>query len=176
MNRRPANAAGSAPQSADWRPLHANALVVGEAGVLIRGPSGAGKSALTLALLELARDRMLFARLIGDDRASIGLRGNRILARGAPGIRGLIERRGYGIVGAPTEPCAVVRLVVDLLAAEERCARLPDADALKVSLCGVDLPRLTFDARSGAIERAYTTLACLDIRDDKIMTGRAHFA
>jgi serine kinase of HPr protein (carbohydrate metabolism regulator) len=176
MNGRPAKGDASAPQSADWRPLHANALVLGETGVLIRGPSGAGKSALTLALLELARDRMLFARLIGDDRASICLRNGRILARGAAGARGLIERRGYGIVGAATEPCAVVRLVVDLLAKEERCARLPEADALKVCLCGVDLPRLTFDARSGAIERAYATLGCLDFRDDKIMTGRAHFA
>jgi serine kinase of HPr protein (carbohydrate metabolism regulator) len=156
--------------------IHASALVLGEAGVLIRGPSGSGKSSLTLALLALAGERGLFAALIGDDRVLIGASGERILASGAPNVRGLIERRGYGIVRAPTEPCAVVRLVVDLSPRGERGPRLPDEGALTVSLGEIALPRLAFDPTSAAVERAYAVLEYLDRVDDKIVSGIAHFA
>jgi HPr kinase/phosphorylase len=171
-----AGAAGEAIQSLAWEPLHASALVVGEAGVLVRGPSGSGKSALILALIALARDRRLFAALIGDDRVLVAARSGRLLARGAPEIRGLIERRGFGVVTADAEPCAALRLVVDLLPEPERVARLPDAAALGVSLGGIALPRLSFDARSATIERAHATLGYVDRTDDKNMTGIVHFA
>jgi serine kinase of HPr protein (carbohydrate metabolism regulator) len=160
---------------ADWLWLHANAAVVGEAGIVIRGASGAGKSALTLALIALAQERKMFAALIGDDRVAIAARSGRIVARGAPRVRGLIERRGYGIVAAPAEPTAVVRLVVDLLP-ERGGARLPEDAELSADLSGVALPRLTFGAESGAIARAYAILARLDKIDDKNMTEDAHFA
>jgi HPr kinase/phosphorylase len=163
-------------QSGDWRAVHASALVLGETGVLVRGASGSGKSGLTLALLGLARDRALFASLIGDDRVLICERGGRILAKGAPNVGGLIEKRGYGIIGAPTEPCAVVRLVVDLLPPGERAERLPDESALKASLGQIALPRLAFDIETAALERAYAVLGYLDEVGDKIMTGLAHFA
>ena len=156
--------------------IHATALIVGEAGVLIRGPSGSGKSGLALALLALADDRQLFARLIGDDRVLIHLKNQRILAIGAPNMRGLIERRGYGIVRASAEPCAIIRLVVDLLPDGVRAARLPDEGALKASLDEVELPRLTFDGETGPVERAFAVLEYLDKIGDKIMTGFAHFA
>ena len=71
--------------------------------MLIRGPSGSGKSGLALTLLALAGHRGLFAALIGDDRVHLRVNGRRILASGAPNVRGLIERRGHGIVRAPTE-------------------------------------------------------------------------
>ena len=161
MSGRTTSDAQHAEQSASWDSLHASALVLGEAGVLIRGPSGSGKSALTLALLQLAGDRCLFARLIGDDRVLIRAQSGRILAQGAPAIHGLVERRGYGIVGAPTEACAVVRLVVDLLPQGERGPRLPEEENAKITLRGVDLPRLIFGADSAAIERAHALLAVL---------------
>jgi HPr kinase/phosphorylase len=161
--------------SAGWISLHASALVVREAGVVIRGPSGAGKSALTLALIECARERRLFAALIGDDRVSVAARNGRALVRGAPSVQGLIEKRGYGIVEAASEPCAIVRLVVDLLG-EGRGARLPEAKELATELAGIDLPRLPFGAESATIERAYATLGALDKINDKIMTRVAHFA
>lgn len=50
------------------RMIHANAFLIGSAGVLLRGPSGSGKSALTRELIALAQGARLFARLIGDDR------------------------------------------------------------------------------------------------------------
>jgi HPr kinase/phosphorylase len=167
--------AGGAERSNVSTSVHATALVIGEAGVLVRGPSGSGKSALALALLALAGDRKLFARLIGDDRVSISAENRRILARGAPNIHGLIERRGYGIVETPTEPCAIVRLVVDLVP-HQPGARLPDEDARKAVLAGIFAPRLMFDGGSGPTERAYAVLGYLDKTSDKIMTGFAHFA
>ena len=161
--------------AADWVWLHASALVVGEAGIVVRGASGAGKSALTLALLALAQERKLFAALIGDDRVGIAARGGRIVARGAPNARGLIERRGFGIVAAQAEACAVVRLVVDLLS-EARGARLPEDEERVADLSGIALPRLVFGAESAAIERGFAILARLDKIGDKIMTDAAHFA
>jgi HPr kinase/phosphorylase len=160
----------------DAATLHASALIVGEAGVLVRGPSGSGKSSLTLALLALAGDRRCFARLIGDDRVLVRSEGARILASGAPNMLGLIERRGYGIVRASAEPCAVIRLVVDLLPEGERSERLPERHALCVTLCGIALPRLVFEAVSTLFERSYGVLGYLDKIGDKNMTGFAHFA
>jgi HPr kinase/phosphorylase len=160
----------------DAATLHASALVVGEAGVLIRGPSGSGKSSLALALLALAGDRQCFARLIGDDRVLVRSEGERILASGAPNVLGLIERRGYGIVRESTESCAVIRLVVDLLPEGERSERLPERHALSVTLHGIALPRLVFDAVSTLFERSYAVLGYLDKIGDKNMTGFAHFA
>jgi HPr kinase/phosphorylase len=160
----------------DEASLHASALVVGEAGVLIRGPSGSGKSSLVLALLALADDRRSFAKLIGDDRALLRATGARVLVRGAPNTLGLIERRGYGIVHAPTEPCAVVRLVVDLLPESERSERLPEKHFLSAVLCGIAVPRLAFNAVSALFERSHAVLGYLDQIGDKNMTGSAHFA
>jgi hypothetical protein len=91
-------------------------------------------------------------------------------------MHGLIERRGYGIVRTLAEPCAVVRLVVDLSLASGRGPRLPDEDALSVLLDKLTLPRLTFDAASAPVERAYAVLEHLDRIGDKIVSGIAHFA
>ena len=66
--------------------LHASAVVIGEAGILIRGPSGAGKSSLALALIGLARQQGRFARLIADDRTEIAVRAGRLLAAPVPPI------------------------------------------------------------------------------------------
>jgi len=70
----------------------------------------------------------------------------------------------------------VIRLVVDLLPAGRRVARMPEGDALRTRLADAELPCLTFDDRSAAIERAYATLGHVDSAGDKIMTGGAHFA
>lgn len=156
--------------------IHATALVLGEAGVLIRGPSGSGKSALALALLALGDDRRLFASLVGDDRVLIVGQCGRILAEGKPRMHGLIERRGYGIVKERAEPCAVIRLVVDLLPETGRSSRMPDSDETRVRIGEIALPRLIFDEKSSPFERAYAVLRYLDKTDDRIMTGFAHFA
>ena len=165
-----------APAESGGASIHANALVVGEAGVIVRGASGSGKSSLTLALLALARERRIFARLIGDDRVLLRVAGGRLLASGAPLTRGLIERRGQGIVSSPIEACAIVRLVVDLLADGERAERLPEKDALFLCLEGVELPRLAFAAATAPLERALAVLEYLGEMAQKNMGGIAHFA
>jgi HPr kinase/phosphorylase len=175
MSARAAIGDQDAEQSGASEAVHASALVLGEAGVLIRGPSGSGKSGLSLALLALARDRKQFARLIGDDRVSIRSKAGRLLASGVPNVRGLIERRGYGLVEASTELCAIIRLVVDLLPPNVRGARLPEEAAFSTRLGGINLPRLAFDTESASMERAYGVLGYLDTIVDKNMTRIAHF-
>jgi len=148
---------GGAPPSASGA-IHATAIVVGECGILIRGPSGSGKSSLALAILRIADERGSHCRLIGDDRVVVEARSARALARCSDGIKGLVEWRGLGIVPAPCEPAAVIRLVVDLESAAGLPARLPDAGEIRVRIAGVELPRLAFAPSSGTVERAYATL------------------
>ena len=121
--------------------IHANALIVGETGLLLRGPSGAGKSALTLELLSLARQRGDFASLIGDDRVSIEASGGRLIARPHPKIAGLIEARGLGILRLPYEAGGVIHAIVDLAPDADTHERLPDPATQKTTLLDISLPR-----------------------------------
>ena len=107
--------------------VHATAVAIGEAGVLIRGVSGAGKSKLALAMLAEAGRKGLFARLICDDRVRLSASGGRLLAHAHPAIAGMIEGRGEGILAMAHEASAVVRAVVDLVDPQAgRPPRLPD--------------------------------------------------
>jgi HPr kinase/phosphorylase len=124
--------------------IHANALLVGARGVLLRGPSGSGKSALTLDLIAQAQAQGLFARLIGDDRLSLSNHNGRIVARPHPAIAGAIEVRGVGVTRCAYEPAGVIRLIVDLV---EKVERMPDSGSLTAKLCGATLPRLCQEAR-----------------------------
>jgi serine kinase of HPr protein (carbohydrate metabolism regulator) len=124
--------------------LHASAVVIGEAGLLIRGASGGGKTQLALALIELAGRDGRFARLVGDDRVHVSPAGGRLVIRPHPAIAGHVERRGLGLAPAPHEAAAALRLVVDCL--EGSPARLPEAEEMVTELQGVTLPRLAVDA------------------------------
>jgi serine kinase of HPr protein (carbohydrate metabolism regulator) len=95
--------------------VHANALVVGGAGILIRGASKAGKSSLTVALIQAAQSQGLASALIGDDRVFLRMDEGRLMAAGHPAIRGQIHVRGFGIVDMPSEDSAPVKLVIDLV-------------------------------------------------------------
>ncbi|MBG0796144.1 HPr kinase/phosphatase C-terminal domain-containing protein [Methylocystis sp. L43] len=128
--------------------LHANALVLGAFGLLLRGPSGAGKSALTLQLIADWRARGAFAALVGDDRVALEARHGRLIARPHPSIRGIIEARGLGLMRVAYEPACVLRAVVDLLAAGEPPKRYPDEEEAMSRLSGVTLPRMFENAAS----------------------------
>jgi HPr kinase/phosphorylase len=144
--------------------IHASAVVVGEAGIIIRGRAGRGKSALALALISLASERGLFARLIGDDRIILRRRGDKVLVSGAPAVQGLVEHRGFGLMKIDFEPLAVARYVIDLVDEGETVARMPETREENAMLLGVELQRLTFDDFSRPFERARAALSVLFTR------------
>jgi HPr kinase/phosphorylase len=156
--------------------FHASAVIVGEAGILIQGPSGSGKSSLALALLDLARDRGMFACLVGDDRVSILPSHQRILANGAINVLGLIERRGAGVLTVPVEPRVVLRLVINLLVQGEQWARAPEEEDLRIAMLGINVARVAFEKGSGPVDRALAVLERLDRLSHKNVFGLAHFA
>jgi len=103
---------------ADTDILHATCVAWGDRAVLIIGASGRGKSALGLQLMALG------CVLVADDRVILRAAGAHLLAQCPPGIAGLIEARGAGILNADTRPEAKIALVVDLDQTEDQ--RLPD--------------------------------------------------
>jgi HPr kinase/phosphorylase len=132
--------------------VHATAVLIGDAGVLIRGESGAGKSSLALALIQIV-GQAHFARLIGDDRVRLQVRGDRLIVSGHPAIAGQIERFGQGIARLPHEDAAVVRLIVDLTK-RDLTPRLPESDSVEEQIFGVVNPRLVLSSGRLADENA----------------------
>ncbi|HUB64052.1 MAG TPA: aldolase [Methylocella sp.] len=148
--------------------LHASAVVIGEAGVLICGPSGAGKSSLALALIAEAQGAGFFARLVGDDRIGIACRGDRLIAHAHPLIKGKIERRGQGIFEIPFLTAAIVRLVIGLRGQEGAPPpRLPDKTRGHIVLAGVTLPFLELRQDAAANDLAVVILADQRLRGNR---------
>lgn len=154
--------------------IHASAVVIGEAGVVIRGPSGAGKSALALALVEAARQTGAFARLVGDDRLLVRAAHGFLLASPHPAIAGRVERRGQGIATVDHENAVVVRCVIDLVQAgppgSDTPPRLPSAEGSRTAIESVGLPRLALLAGAPAPECARRALAF--VREIAVATGQ----
>jgi HPr kinase/phosphorylase len=121
--------------------LHASAILVGADGVLIRGPSGSGKTALALAIVERITARGGFAALVADDRVRVTLRHGRLVARPPDTLKGLVERRGLGVVAISSEAAAVIALVVDIVD-QERLERFPREESRRIAIEGVTLPHL----------------------------------
>jgi HPr kinase/phosphorylase len=122
--------------------VHACAVVLGGAGVLLRGRSGSGKSALALALVDRFQARGDFAALVADDRALVEACSGRLIARPHPAITGMIEARGLGIVAIPYEKACQLHAVVDIGVAGETPPRFPEEKEKCAELAGVVLPRL----------------------------------
>lgn len=109
--------------------IHASAVALGEAGLLILGRSGAGKSALALDMISRG------ARLVADDQVVVDRRETGLWMSAPSVIAGRIEARGFGLLAADAAP-SIARYVVDLDRTEE--ARLPDARETVIN--GVTLP------------------------------------
>jgi len=142
---------------------HATAVIVGEAGVLIRGASGAGKSALALALLAAGTPARLVS-LIGDDRVQLSVVNGRLVARAHPAIAGCIEQRGEGILRLGYEPAAVIRMTADiypLAAGRDIPPRTPSDDELTVEIAGLMLPRLALPKELSSEESARRVISFL---------------
>lgn len=133
--------------------VHATAVVYGECGVAIMGASGSGKSALALALLARAKSSGRFGALIGDDRVWVRAAGGRVIASGAPHTAGLIERRAAGVQSAPSEPAAVIRLVVELSGPKRSWPRWP-GEPNEYAVEEIAVPRLALDSAASAADNA----------------------
>jgi serine kinase of HPr protein (carbohydrate metabolism regulator) len=126
--------------------IHASAIALDDAAILISGASKAGKSTLAEALIALAQASGHRAALIGDDRVGLVEEAGALLVRPHPAIAGLIERRGVGIAHVPFQPQAVARLEIALTAplgeapAWSRIERVP----------GLSLPLLVVQPRPQA--------------------------
>ncbi|MCK1713665.1 MULTISPECIES: HPr kinase/phosphatase C-terminal domain-containing protein [unclassified Bradyrhizobium] len=121
--------------------VHASAVKVGNLAVLIRGPSGAGKSRLAFDLIMAGRAGVVErAVLVGDDRVHLATVGDEIVVRPVHVLAGLIEVRGLGIRRCDFVEHATVGLVVDLDA--DDAERLPPPESLKISISGVEIPRI----------------------------------
>lgn len=77
----------------------------------------------------------LGAVLVADDRTRLIRSGNQLIAKAPHNIRGMIEARGIGLLGADTVSAVPVRLVVDLTNLEtERLPPLRETEILGLSL------------------------------------------
>ena len=119
--------------------VHGTAFLIGDRGVVVFGPSGSGKSALAQESVAAAMGAGLFAALVADDRVRVEARGGRLVAGAPEGILGGIEVRGAGLFAVSVEPCAVIHLVVRLVA-EGDALRFPDGRSEAIE--GVRLPAL----------------------------------
>ena len=111
--------------------VHAGAVVVGAAGVLIRGVTGAGKSTLARRIVDAATRIGLFARLVGDDRIGVERAYDRVILRPHRAILNEIEIRGLGIAATAAEEAAVLRLVVDCMT--DAPPRLPETETTEIA-------------------------------------------
>lgn len=130
--------------------VHACAVVIDEAGVLIRGKSGAGKSSLAFALVEAARQRGLYAAFVADDRVMLHAVNGRLIARCPETILGLAERWGRGIEKVDCIPAAIIRLVADLVE-HESLVRLPEALDERIEIDGISLRRQAIPVRQTSV-------------------------
>lgn len=127
--------------------IHAGAFVVGERGILVRGASGAGKSSFADAVIFSAREKGVFAALVGDDRISLEGRSGRIILRPHPAVEGFIERCGLGIMPINSISAARLSGVVDLTI--NQLERLPNPDQQSAHLLGLAFPRLVLTKTEG---------------------------
>lgn len=155
--------------------VHASAIALGGAGVLVRGASGSGKSTLVLDLLEDARRDGVAAALIGDDRVALVVEAGRVVAHAVPRLKGQIEVRGLGILAVPAAEAAPLALVVDIGA--EPAERLPAPETRITTVLGVSIARLYLcqrDPRAARLVRLALGLAqAAGPSADAAATGRA---
>ena len=87
--------------------------------------------------------------LVGDDRVHLEASNGQVVVRPARELTGLIEIRGLGIRRCDFAKEAIVGLVVDLSAPD--AARLPEPEALRTRICGVEIPRIPVGAGYAAL-------------------------
>lgn len=119
--------------------VHANCLVVGTHGILVRGRSGSGKSELTDLLIEAAGVKGNLGVLVADDRVYLSSIDGKLLARAPETISGLMEVRGRGVVKTLSMAAAKIDLLVDLKP-ESAIERHPDSPLGCEKMDGIPVP------------------------------------
>jgi len=115
--------------------LHATAIAIDGAGVLLLGPSGSGKSDIALRLVDRA------AKLVSDDAVFVDCSGALPVLAAAPNIEDRLEVRGVGICVVKSIASAPLRLAVRLAAEYERLP-LPGQTT---TICGYEVPSFVLD-------------------------------
>jgi len=88
--------------------------------------------------------------LVGDDRVHLEASNGLLVVRPALELTGLIEIRGLGIRRCDFAEDAIVGFVVDL--GRPRCGNaLPEPEALRARICGVEIPRIPVGASYAAL-------------------------
>ncbi len=151
--------------------VHASAVLVGDRAVLIRGPSGAGKSRLAFDLVLAGRAGQIPpAVLVGDDRVHLEASGGQLVVRPAQELAGRIEVRGLGIFSCDFAPQAIVSLVVDLAAPDAE--RLPPPEVLRVTINGIELPRIPVENGKSPLPLVIAALTMTAISSCPPTSGR----
>ncbi len=140
----------------DNRLFHATALIVNDCGVLLMGKSGSGKSDLALRLIENHN-----AVLVADDAVVVEKTGQKLYARAAANIAGLLEVRGIGLVKYPYIEKTSVDLCVNLTDNAADVERLPEkrtGDILGLEIKQIDL----YAKENSAPEKVMAAIRCFN--------------
>lgn len=142
--------------------LHASCAALGGDAVILLGPPGSGKSDLVLRLIQDPA-----WRLVADDQVALTAEAGRLLAAPPPGLRGMLEVRGLGILrDLPVADAPTLRLAVHLVP-PEAVPRLPEPSVWDGA--GIPLPSISLCAREGSAP-AKLAMALA------VATGRARLA
>ena len=124
------------------RTVHANCLIVGTCGLLIRGDAGSGKSFLTEFLINAARAKGNQGVLVADDRVFLKNDRGQVIASVPETIAGKLEVRGFDLVETRFEGRARIHLLVDLVPLVTM-ERLPEDAVMAKEIAGHKLPVVT---------------------------------
>ena len=131
------------------RIIHASCVAFGNKAVLIRGKPGSGKSDLVLQLIDSqgfgSGERLVRAKLVADDQVVLLKVDDLVFASPPQILSGKLEVRGRGIITIAHKPKAKLALVIDLMPRVE-IARMPEREAMKTDILGVQFPRYDVDA------------------------------
>ncbi|AMO71622.1 HPr kinase/phosphorylase [Sphingorhabdus sp. M41] len=120
----------------DRATIHATAVAIAGAGLLIRGKSGLGKSDLALRLVDRG------ATLVSDDQVDIRREGQNLLLSPPTSLAGKLEVRALGICECDHVSDVALKLIIDL---KEHPDRFP-MDRQSMFLLGIKVPSCTLNA------------------------------